>query len=834
MKLSFSTKGWHNNTFDEFCNIAVDLGFGGIELHNVNNRLFTDKGGAFHDYTAAATARRLYEKKLSIPCIDVLGDIGAESKSAQIFEEFSKCIGIAANLNIPYIRVKAEKAMDEDEATKACIAFIEKALPIAESKGVTILIETSGLFCNTKKLRDTLDIFAHDNLATLWNVSAAFFEGGESAEDIIKNLGAYIKHVHLNDAEKTADGIEYCLIGDGELPISDVMLALRSVNFDGFVSLVWDPAWCAELDDMEIIFSQYVGYMKQFGDTSRNERTFYYNKDHTGKFVWKKDLLIDLTFSEVLDTMVECFPDQYAFKYTTLDYTRTYSEFRDDVDTFARSLISMGVKAGTHVAVWASNVPQWYIAFWATVKIGAVLVTVNTAYKIHEIEYLLKQSDTHTLIMTEGSKDTHYGKIIAELCPELENTKVGAPLHSRRLPFLRNVITVGYNQKGCMTWENAIDRASEVPLSEVHRMAAAVDKDDVCNMQYTSGTTGFPKGVMLTHYNVVNNGKYIGDHMDLSTADRMMIQVPMFHCFGMVLSMTSSMTHGATMYPLPYFSPKPALACVHNEHITAFNGVPTMFIAMMQHEDFPKTDFSYVRTGIMAGANCPADLMKKATEVMNMKEIVSVYGQTEASPGCTMSSYYDSLDVRTETVGSAFANVECKIVDPETGEDCPDGVNGEFVARGYNIMKGYYKMPNATASTIDADGWLHTGDLACRTPEGNYNITGRLKDMIIRGGENIYPKEIEEFIYTCDKVKDVQVIGVPDKRYGEEIMACIILKDGESMTEEEMKQYISDHMARHKVPRYIEFVKAFPMNAAGKILKYKMREDAARRLGLEG
>ncbi len=833
MKLSFSTKGWHNNSFDEFCDIATNLEFGGIELHNVNNRLFTDKDGAFHDYKAAATSRRLYEKGLKIPCIDMLCDIASPQKVEIAFEEFSKCAGVAASLNIPYIRVKAEKAIDADAAKATAIAFIEKALPLATDKGITILAETSGLYSHSAELRDTLDTFASDNFGALWNMSASYFEGGESAELIIKNLGAYIKHVHINDAEKTADGVEFCLIGEGELPIGDMMLALRSVNYDGFVSLVWDPAWCPELDDMDIIFSQYVGYMKQYGDTSKNERTFYYNQSHTGKFVWKKDLLIDLTFSEVLDTMVECFPDQYAFKYTTLDYTRTYKEFRDDVDTFARTLISMGVKAGSHVAIWASNVPQWFITFWATVKIGAVLVTVNTAYKIHEIEYLLKQSDTHTLVMTEGSKDTHYGKIIAELCPELENTKVGSPLHSRRLPFLRNVITVGYKQAGCMTWDDALERAPQVPVSEVYRMAAAVDKDDVCNMQYTSGTTGFPKGVMLTHYNVVNNGKYIGDHMDLSTADRMMIQVPMFHCFGMVLSMTSSMTHGTTMYPLPYFSPKPSLACVHNEHITAFNGVPTMFIAMMQHEDFEKTDFSYIRTGIMAGANCPADLMKKATEVMNMTEIVSVYGQTEASPGCTMSSYYDSLQVRTETVGSAFANVECKIVDPETGEDCPDGVNGEFVARGYNLMKGYYKMPDATASAIDADGWLHTGDLACRTPDGNYNITGRLKDMIIRGGENIYPKEIEEFIYTCDKVEDVQVIGVPDKRYGEEIMACIILKDGESMTEDEMKQYIADHMARHKVPRYIEFVKAFPMNAAGKILKYKMREDAAKRLGLE-
>ena len=617
------------------------------------------------------------------------------------------------------------------------------------------------------------------------------------------------------------------------MPIKEMMLALRSVNYDGFLSLVWDPAWCRELDDMEIIFSQFVGYMSQFSDPSRNEKTLYYNRAHTGKYVWKKDLLIDATFSQVLDRMVEEFPDQYAFKYTTLDYTRTYSEFRDDVDEFARSLIALGVKAGSHVAVWASNVPQWYIAFWATVKLGAVLVTVNTAYKIHEAEYLLKQSDTHTLILTEGSKDTNYGKIIAELCPELETLKPGASLHSKRLPFLRNVITVGFRQKGCMDRNDALERASQVPVSEVYRMAAAVHKDDVCNMQYTSGTTGFPKGVMLTHYNVVNNGKYIGDHMDLSTADRIMIQVPMFHCFGMVLSMTASMTHGATMLPLPYFSPKPALSCVHNEHITAFNGVPTMFIAMMEHPDFAKTDFSYMRIGIMAGSNCPADLMKKATEVMNMKEIVSVYGQTEAAPGCTMSSYYDTLEVRTETVGSAFANVECKIIDPETGEDCPDGVNGEFVARGYNIMKGYYKMPQATAAAIDADGWLHTGDLACRDENGNYRITGRLKDMIIRGGENIYPKEIEEFIYTCPKVSDVQVIGVPDEKYGEEIMACVILKDGESMTEDEMKAFVGASMARHKVPRYVDFVDKFPMNAAGKILKYKMREDAVEKLGLK-
>ncbi len=833
MKLSFSTKGWHNNSFDEFCAIAKDLKFEGIELHNIHNRLFTDKDGAFHDYTAAATVRKLYELKLSIPCIDSICDCGKSAEKEATLEEIRACINIAKNLKIPAVRVRAIGDGDDSTAFACAEDVLRAVLSDAENSGICILVETSGVFSNTAKLLELLNTFACDNVAALWDMYSTYFLGHEDAETTIKNLGAYVRHVHIKDAEKVGEDISFCLMGEGELPIEEMMLALRSVNFDGFVSLEWHPSWCEELDDMEIIFSQFVNFMKQFGDTSKNESALYYNRAHTGKYVWEKDLLIDATFSDVLDRMVEEFPDQYGFKYTTLDYTRTYSEFRDDVDTFARSLIALGVKPGTHVAVWASNVPQWYIAFWATVKIGAVLVTVNTAYKIHEIEYLLKQSDTHTLIMTEGAKDIAYGEIVAELCPELETLKSGKPLHARRLPFLRNCITVGFKQKGCLTWEDALDRASQVPVSEVYRLAALVDKDDVCNMQYTSGTTGFPKGVMLTHYNVVNNGKYIGDHMELSTADRMMIQVPMFHCFGMVLSMTASMTHGTTMYPMPYFSPKPSLACVHNEHITAFNGVPTMFIAMMQHADFSKTDFSYMRVGIMAGSNCPADLMKKATEVMNMKEIVSVYGQTEASPGCTMSSYYDSLEVRTETVGSAFANVECKIVNPETGEDCADGENGEFVARGYNIMKGYYKMPKATAEAIDENGWLHTGDLACRDADGNYRITGRLKDMIIRGGENIYPKEIEEFIYTCPKVRDVQVIGVPDEQYGEEIMACIILKKGEEMTVEEMKQYIASHMARHKVPRYIDFVTEFPMNAAGKILKYKMREAATEKLGLK-
>ena len=600
-----------------------------------------------------------------------------------------------------------------------------------------------------------------------------------------------------------------------------------------------------DVTEPEIILPHFVNYMDRFASTKGAKgRSLQWNHDSTGQFVWPKYDLVDLTFPQVLDRIVEEFPNQYAFKYTTLDYTRTYEEFREDVDNFARALVSMGVKPGSKVAIWATNVPAWYITFWAATKIGAVLVTVNTAYKIHEAEYLFRQSDTHTIVMIDRALDSNYAQIINELCPEIKDTVPGEQLHCKKLPFLRNVITVGFKMAGCLTLEEAMDRSSLVPKEEILRMAAAVKPDDVCNMQYTSGTTGFPKGVMLTHRNVVNDGKTIGDRMGLSTADRMMIQVPMFHCFGMVLSMTSSMTHGATMCPMPYFSAKASLSCITQERITCFNGVPTMFIAMFNHPDYKKTDFSHMRTGIMAGAGCPADLMKRAAQPdeMNMTGIISVYGQTESAPGSTMSEWTDSLDLRTETVGHDFPYIECKIVDPETGEEVPDGENGEFCSRGYNTMKGYYKMPNETRGAVDAEGWLHSGDLACRVYNERYTdkngkmlpcyiITGRLKDMIIRGGENLYPKEIEDFVYTHPKVQDVQVVGVPDKKYGEEAAACIILKDGEEMTEEEMRTFMVERIARHKVPRYIKFVDSFPMNAAGKILKYKMREELAKEYG---
>jgi len=531
--------------------------------------------------------------------------------------------------------------------------------------------------------------------------------------------------------------------------------------------------------------------------------------------------------------MAEYYPDQLAFKYSGLDYTRTYSQFVKDVDEAAAAFIALGVKPGYHIAVWAGNVPQWFIAFWAAVRIGAVLVTVNTAYKTAEIEYLLRQSDTHTLIMTSGYKDCDYREIMSELLPELKGHEKGTAFYSKALPFLRNVVTVGCCMEGAISWEEMIEKGESVSLNEVRRRASMVSPDDVANMQYTSGTTGFPKGVMLTHRNIINNGKIIGDRMDLSTADRMLVQVPMFHCFGMVLTMTSIMTHGGTLHPLPYFSPRSSLECITREKITCFNGVPTMFTAMFANPAFKNTDFSHIRTGIMAGSNCPPELMRKAAEEMNMKEIISVYGQTEASPGCTMGDVDEGIMERTETVGRAFPGVECKIIDPATGDDLPDECDGEFVARGFNIMKGYYKMPEETSKTIDSEGWLHTGDLCRRDKNGYYRVTGRLKDMIIRGGENIYPREIEEFYLTNPKVKDAAVVGIPDKVYGEEICAWIVLKEGESSSEEEMKKFAAANIAKHKVPRYFVFTEGFPLNAAGKVLKYKMKEMSTERFTQE-
>ncbi|HHZ19939.1 MAG TPA: AMP-binding protein [Firmicutes bacterium] len=835
MKIAFSTLGCPDFSWPDIYAMAKDLGFDGIEIRGLGNEIFAVKAQPFTESELPQTIQKLSELHLEIPCLSSGCCLKYADKAEENYHEIVEYIKLAGKLGTPYVRVLADKAPQPQGEVddQVVLSVLRRLIPVAEEHGVTLLVETNGVYADTTRLRALLDEIASDTVAALWDAHHPFRYAGETPGKTVQNLGAYIKYVHIKDSVVENGAVKYRLMGEGDLPVDDIILALSSINYDGYITLEWVKRWANELSDAGVVFPHFANFMGRYTEKLSTKGRLFYNKTKTGRYIWEKDTLIDLTFPQVLDRVVEEFPDQYAFRYTTLDYTRTYAEFRDDVDTFARALIALGVKPGDHVAIWATNVPQWYITFWATTKIGAVLVTVNTAYKIYEVEYLLRQSDTHTLVMIDGYKDSNYVEIMKELCPELETAEPGKPLHIKRLPFLRNIITVESKQKGCLTWDEAIALAEQVPLVEVYRRALAINVHDVCNMQYTSGTTGFPKGVMLTHYNVVNNGKCIGDCMDLSTADRMMIHVPMFHCFGMVLAMTAAMTHGVTMSPLPYFSPKQSLACINQEKITCFHGVPTMFIAMLEHEDFPKTDFSHMRTGIMAGSPCPIKVMQDVVEKMNMKEITIVYGQTEASPGCTQSRVDDPIEVRVNTVGRPLPGVECKIVDPVTGQDLPPNTDGEFVARGYNVMKGYYKMPEATAAVIDKDGWLHTGDMARCDENGYFKITGRIKDMIIRGGENIYPKEIEDFIYTHPKVKDVQVIGVPDEQYGEEIMACVILKEGETMTEEELKEYVRSHMAKHKTPRYVDFVTEFPMNAAGKILKYKMREQAVEKLGLQ-
>ena len=547
------------------------------------------------------------------------------------------------------------------------------------------------------------------------------------------------------------------------------------------------------------------------------------------------DDMMNITVSKLLEQVAKQYPDDEAVKFTDRDYRRTWKEFNEEAETIAKGFLAMGIQKGDHVAIWATNVPEWMLTFFACTKIGAVLVTVNTAYKVFELEYLLRQSDSKMLVMIDNFKQNNYVDIVNELCPTLKDAKPGE-YSNPMLPYLKTVVYAGSKQtapSGMLHWKELYQKAQEIDDKDFRTIYNSVDPQDICNMQYTSGTTGFPKGVMLTHYNIVNNGKAIGDCMKFTHDDKLCIVVPFFHCFGMVLAMMACLTHSTAMVPVDVYSPVKVMDALQNEKCTAVHGVPTMFIGMLEHPDFDKYDFSHMRTGIMAGSPCPIKVMEQVVEKMNMREITITYGQTEASPATTMTTTDDSLELRVSTVGRAMPHVETKIIDPETGETLGAGQTGEFCSRGYNTMKGYYKMEEATRQVIDKDGWLHSGDLATVDEKGYYKITGRMKDMIIRGGENIYPKEIEEFLYTNPSISDVQVIGVPSKRYGEEIMACVILKEGCALTEEEVKDFVRSSMARHKVPSFVAFVDGFPMNAAGKIQKFKLREWAVEYLNLQ-
>lgn len=542
--------------------------------------------------------------------------------------------------------------------------------------------------------------------------------------------------------------------------------------------------------------------------------------------------LMNITVGDMLSNIAKKYPTKLAVKYIEVNYTRTYYEFNKEVDKYAKGLLGMGIGKGDHVAIWATNYPEWLILFFATARIGAVLVTVNTNYKEAELEYLLSNSDSKALFICDGIKDIDCEKIIYSVCPELKTSKPGE-LHNEKLPFLRYVVSLDNWYDGMYNWSQIPYFGVLISNDEFNAIKHSIDPDDVVNMQYTSGTTGFPKGVMLTHNNIVNNGKAIGDCMKFSSKDKLCIPVPFFHCFGMVLAIMAVVTHGAAMVPLLWYTPMKVMHAVEYEKCTAVHGVPTMFIRILEHRDFSRYDFSSLRTGIMAGSPCPVKVMRDVVDKMHMSEITITYGQTEASPACTMTTVDDPLEIRVNTVGKEMPFMETKIVDPDTGEDLPDGTPGEFVVRGYNVMKGYYKMPEATAAAIDKDGWLHTGDLAIRDDNGYYRITGRIKDMIIRGGENIFPKEIEDFIYTHPDVVDVQIVGVPSEKYGEEAYAFVIKRPGSSVTEKDIQTYVANNMARHKVPSYVEFIDQMPMTASGKIQKFVLRDMAKAKLNRE-
>ena len=539
------------------------------------------------------------------------------------------------------------------------------------------------------------------------------------------------------------------------------------------------------------------------------------------------------TIGTYFERMVALDPEHDCVVYPDRGLRWTYGEFNQRVDRFAKGLLAIGIGRGDHVGIWASNVPDWLTVAFATAKIGAVLVTVNPVYKSHELAYVLKQSDMKALCIIDAFRDVDYVQIVRELVPETLTQERGR-LNSAEFPRLKNVIYLGPEKHRGMYTVPELLLLGEHGDDDAYAAAReGLANTDVINMQYTSGTTGFPKGVMLTHRNILNNGFFIGERQKMTADDRVCLPVPLFHCFGIVLGIMAILTHRATAVMVEIFDPLMVLAAVQKAKATAVYGVPTMFIAELSHPMFDMFDLSSLRTGIMAGSPCPIETMRQVIDRMHASEMTICYGLTEASPVYTQTTTEDTLERKCATVGTAHPEIEVRVVDPETGEDSPPNVPGELCCRGYNIMKGYYNMPEATAAVIDADGWLHSGDLGTVDEDGYYRVTGRLKDMIIRGGENIYPREIEEFLYTMPGVEDAQVVGVPDEKYGEVVGAFVRRKAGADITESDVTEFARARLARYKTPKYVFFVDDFPLTASGKIQKYKLREMAKEMLGVK-
>jgi fatty-acyl-CoA synthase len=532
--------------------------------------------------------------------------------------------------------------------------------------------------------------------------------------------------------------------------------------------------------------------------------------------------LIGETIGAYFDRTVETHRDREALVVRHQNVRWSWGELGRRVDDLAAGLVSLGLERGDRVGIWSPNNSEWTLAQFATAKAGLVLVNVNPAYRRAELEYAMNKVECKALILAPALKTSNYLEIVEDL------------VKAKKLPHLKTIIRLGKDKTpGMLNFDDVTQAGSNTDRVKVAELGPKLQFDDAINIQFTSGTTGFPKGATLSHHNILNNGFFVGEGLKLTPADRLCIPVPLYHCFGMVMGNLGCLTHGSTMvYPAEAFDPLATLQAVSEERCTALYGVPTMFIAQLDHPQFEQFDLRSLRTGIMAGSPCPIEVMKRVQSKMNMHEVTIAYGMTETSPVSTQCATDDPVERRVSTVGQVLPHIEIKIVDPE-GKAVPRGATGEFCTRGYSVMKGYWNDAEKTAEAIDDGGWMHTGDLATMDAQGYVNIVGRLKDMVIRGGENVYPREIEEFLYRHPKVQDVQVIGVPDPRYGEEVCAWIKLRDGQQATPDEIKEFCKGQIAHYKIPRYVEFVDAFPMTITGKIQKFVMREQTISKLGLK-
>jgi fatty-acyl-CoA synthase len=544
--------------------------------------------------------------------------------------------------------------------------------------------------------------------------------------------------------------------------------------------------------------------------------------------------LLGMCIGQVLDESAAKYPDQDALVVRHQKLRYSYGDLRDEVERAARGLMHLGIQKGDRIGIWATNCAEWVITQFATAKIGAILVNINPANRAFELEYVLKQSECQTLLLIENFRDNNYLAAIRQICPEIENSEPGA-LESPNLPLLRRLIFIGGPApKGMIAWDDMVCTGDQVPVEDLRQRESQQEFDDAINIQYTSGTTGFPKGATLSHHNIVNNALLIANAMRFTNRDRLCIPVPFYHCFGMVLANMACVVSGATMVvPAAFFEPEATLRAVHEERCTALHGVPTMFIAELEHPLFAQVNLSSLRTGIMAGSPCPIEVMKRVVNQMHCRELTIAYGLTEASPVITQTTPDDPIELRVTTVGKVLPHTEVKLIEPLSKKIVPLGENGELCTRGYHVMKGYYKNAEGTRGAIDEDGWLHTGDLAVMDEKGYCKITGRAKDMIIRGGENIYPRDVEEFLYSCPGISAVQVVGVPDRKYGEQVVAWVKVEEGSSLTDDGIRAFCKDKIADFKIPRYIKIVNEFPLTVTGKVQKFKIREQMIKELGLE-